>query len=108
VLSRDSAVVRYGSVAMSRPQPASVNGTSGAKGERKRKKEKEQREGAPQPFSLGDLIPGTYCSRIYSDCDRKPCRLQSPNFPGVYPRNVTCYYAVRQHEVHTHFHFTQN
>lgn len=49
----------------------------------------------------GDLIPGTYCSRIFSDCDKKACRLQSPNFPGVYPRNLTCYYAVRQHEVPT-------
>lgn len=43
---------------------------------------------------LGDLISGTYCSRIFSDCDRKKCRLQSPNFPGLYPRNLTCYYAV--------------
>lgn len=43
---------------------------------------------------LGDLISGTYCSRIFSDCDRKNCRLQSPNFPGLYPRNLTCYYAV--------------
>ncbi|XP_036219322.2 uncharacterized protein [Bactrocera oleae] len=50
-------------------------------------------------YYLGDLIPGTYCSRIFSDCDRKTCRLQSPNFPGIYPRNLTCYYAVRQHEV---------
>lgn len=54
----------------------------------------------PEPeFYLGDLITGTYCSRIFSDCDRKHCRLQSPNFPGIYPRNLTCYYAVRQHEV---------
>lgn len=45
---------------------------------------------------LGDLIPGTYCSRIFSNCDKKLCRLQSPNFPGTYPRNLTCYYAVRQ------------
>lgn len=52
-----------------------------------------------QEYYLGDLISGTYCSRIFSDCDRKICRLQSPNFPGVYPRNLTCYYAVRQHEV---------
>ena len=54
----------------------------------------------PEPeYYLGDLITGTYCSRIFSDCDRKHCRLQSPNYPGVYPRNLTCYYAVRQHEV---------
>lgn len=50
-------------------------------------------------YFLGDLISGTYCSRIYSDCNEKVCRLQSPNFPGVYPRNLTCYYAVRQHQV---------
>lgn len=56
----------------------------------------------PEPeYYLGDLITGTYCSRIFSDCDKKHCRLQSPNFPGVYPRNLTCYYAVRQHEVPT-------
>ncbi|KAH1003364.1 hypothetical protein HUJ05_011289 [Dendroctonus ponderosae] len=55
---------------------------------------------APEPeYYLGELISGTYCSRIFSDCDKKHCRLQSPNFPGVYPRNLTCYYAVRQHEI---------
>jgi hypothetical protein len=43
---------------------------------------------------LGDLISGTYCSRIFTDCDQRKCRLQSPNFPGLYPRNLTCYYAV--------------
>lgn len=54
----------------------------------------------PEPeYYLGELIAGTYCSRIFSDCDRKHCRLQSPNYPGVYPRNLTCYYAVRQHEI---------
>lgn len=44
----------------------------------------------------GSLITGTYCSRIFTDCDKNVCRLQSPNYPGVYPRNLTCYYAVRQ------------
>lgn len=55
--------------------------------------------GIAPDYHLGDLISGTYCSRIFSDCDRRACRLQSPNFPGVYPRNLTCYYAVRQHDV---------
>ncbi|XP_043269462.1 uncharacterized protein [Venturia canescens] len=59
----------------------------------------EPTRAAPDQQYLGDLISGTYCSRIFSDCDRKKCRLQSPNFPGLYPRNLTCYYAVRQHEV---------
>ncbi|CAH1403619.1 unnamed protein product [Nezara viridula] len=50
-------------------------------------------------YFLGNRIGMTYCSRMFSDCDRKDCRLQSPNFPGVYPRNMTCYYAVRQQAI---------
>lgn len=50
-------------------------------------------------YYLGDLMQGTYCSRIFTNCDKKACRLQSPNFPGIYPRNLTCYFAVRQHDV---------
>lgn len=53
----------------------------------------------PPRYFLGDLISGTYCSRIFSDCDRNDCRLQSPNFPGMYPRNLTCYYAIRQQSI---------
>lgn len=41
-------------------------------------------------------MQGTFCSRIFTNCDKKVCRLQSPNFPGIYPRNLTCYFAVRQ------------
>uniref|UniRef100_A0AAG5DBB9 CUB domain-containing protein n=1 Tax=Anopheles atroparvus TaxID=41427 RepID=A0AAG5DBB9_ANOAO len=50
-------------------------------------------------YYLGDLMQGTFCSRIFTNCDQKVCRLQSPNFPGIYPRNLTCYFAVRQHDV---------
>ncbi|KAL1140628.1 hypothetical protein AAG570_000558, partial [Ranatra chinensis] len=53
----------------------------------------------PEQHYLGNRIGTTYCSRMFSDCDRKQCRLQSPNYPGVYPRNLTCYYAVRQQSV---------
>ncbi|KPU78217.1 uncharacterized protein Dana_GF10200, isoform B [Drosophila ananassae] len=60
---------------------------------------KDEQNYTEPKYYLGDLIPGTYCSRIFSDCDKKACRLQSPNFPGIYPRNLTCYYAVRQHDV---------
>ncbi|GAB0095570.1 uncharacterized protein DMENIID0001_109660 [Sergentomyia squamirostris] len=63
-------------------------------------KENRTRGNATEPkYYLGKLIQGTYCSRIFSDCNRKLCRLQSPNFPGVYPRNLTCYYAIRQQEI---------
>lgn len=76
----------------------SLNFTAAVSGKNQRK----QKPKAPKnitndgKYYLGDLIPGTYCSRIYSNCDKKQCRLQSPNFPGTYPRNLTCYYAVRQ------------
>lgn len=52
-----------------------------------------------ESFHMGDLMEGTYCSRIFSDCDKKRCVLQSPNYPGLYPRNLTCYYAIRQHSI---------
>lgn len=44
----------------------------------------------------GELVNGTYCDRVLTKCDTRACRLQSPNYPGVYPRNVTCYYRVEQ------------
>ncbi|XP_043485258.1 uncharacterized protein LOC122513084 [Leptopilina heterotoma] len=44
----------------------------------------------------GELVNGTYCDRVLTRCDTRACRLQSPNYPGVYPRNVTCYYRVEQ------------
>lgn len=68
----------------------------GGKGQKKKGKNQRNSTNIDPLYVLGDLIPGTYCSRIYSNCDKKLCRLQSPNFPGTYPRNLTCYYAVRQ------------
>lgn len=72
------------------------NSFAGGKGQKKLKLKWAKNSTAEAKYHLGDLIPGTYCSRIYSNCDKKLCRLQSPNFPGTYPRNLTCYYAVRQ------------
>ncbi|XP_045485141.1 uncharacterized protein LOC110995642 [Pieris rapae] len=99
VLRKEYATVRYGGTPPSerpffkiRPMPYPVNITRG-------EDTNIARPTKAREYYLGDLISGTYCSRIFSDCDRKNCRLQSPNFPGVYPRNLTCYYAVRQHEV---------
>ncbi|XP_050310643.1 uncharacterized protein LOC126746434 [Anthonomus grandis grandis] len=81
-LRKRAAIVRYGGT----PPPTFLNITLPTP--------------IPEPdYYLGELIAGTYCSRIFSDCDKKHCRLQSPNFPGIYPRNLTCYYAVRQHEI---------
>ncbi|XP_066996232.2 uncharacterized protein [Anabrus simplex] len=47
----------------------------------------------------GELVPGTYCDRVLDRCDTRPCRIQSPNYPGVYPRNVTCYYRLEHRQV---------
>lgn len=60
------------------------------------------RYGAPNELlELGRVTPGTYCTRQYDECYRKKCRLQSPNYPGMYPRNVTCYWTIRQKVVPT-------
>lgn len=60
------------------------------------------RFGSPAaPLERGQVSPGTYCTRQFDECRFKPCRLQSPNYPGMYPRNVTCYWSLHQKEVPT-------
>ncbi len=37
----------------------------------------------------GNLVDGTFCERVFSDCSRtKACYVQSPGYPGVYPKNL--------------------
>ena len=36
--------------------------------------------------TYGDPVPGTLCSRNLHSCDQRTCILQTPNFPGLYPR----------------------
>ncbi|XP_022916977.1 uncharacterized protein [Onthophagus taurus] len=60
------------------------------------------RFGSPSaPLERGEVAPGTYCTRQFEECYRKSCRLQSPNYPGMYPRNVSCYWSLRQKVVPT-------
>lgn len=60
------------------------------------------RFGSPAaPLERGQVSPGTYCTRQFDECRFKPCRLQSPNYPGMYPRNVTCYWSLHQKDVPT-------
>lgn len=67
-----------------------------------RKKDSSVRYGLPnRPFFRGELIAGTQCSLIFKECAGKKCALQTPNFPGIYPRNLTCYYAIKQDEAPT-------
>lgn len=37
--------------------------------------------------------------RLLENCSKKPCKIQSPNYPGIYPRNVSCHYRVREKNV---------
>lgn len=45
---------------------------------------------------FGNPIPGTFCDRMFLNCHFRPCKIRSPNFPGFYPRNITCNYYVKQ------------
>jgi len=42
----------------------------------------------------GEPVQGQPCWRTFSDCVERPCRLQSPGYPGLYPGNRTCRYLV--------------
>ncbi|XP_064090100.1 uncharacterized protein LOC135204060 [Macrobrachium nipponense] len=65
------------------------------------KKEKAiLRYGAPySPSYRGEDVPNTFCDKFFENCDKKNCKIQSPNFPGMYPRNLTCFYQIRQTRV---------
>ncbi|CAH1399234.1 unnamed protein product [Nezara viridula] len=45
------------------------------------------------------LISNPPSALILERCDSRPCRIQSPNYPGVYPRNITCYYRIEHRQV---------
>lgn len=45
---------------------------------------------------LGNPVANTYCDRTFVNCDRKKCLIRSPNFPGLYLRNFTCNFFIRQ------------
>ncbi|CAG9863463.1 unnamed protein product, partial [Phyllotreta striolata] len=47
----------------------------------------------------GKLSAGTFCDRLLEGCSRRTCRIQSPNYPGIYQRNVSCSYRVRERNV---------
>ena len=49
-----------------------------------------------ESIHLGEQMPGTLCSRSFRLCDQRVCRLQSPGYPGLYPRNAHCLYRITQ------------
>ncbi|XP_042859745.1 uncharacterized protein LOC122245815 [Penaeus japonicus] len=65
------------------------------------KKEKAVlRYGVPyNPSYRGEDVTNSFCDKNFENCDKKNCKVQSPNYPGLYPRNLTCYYHIRQTRV---------
>ncbi|XP_076335553.1 uncharacterized protein LOC143238855 [Tachypleus tridentatus] len=45
---------------------------------------------------FGKKETATFCNRQYKNCVAKRCLIRSPNFPGTYPRNITCNYLIKE------------
>jgi hypothetical protein len=43
---------------------------------------------------LGRLVPGTPCDYKLTNCSRRACVVRSPNYPGLYNRNLTCSHHI--------------
>lgn len=46
------------------------------------------------PHRRGQPVPNTYCQRLFKDCAPGRCFVQSPAYPGIYPRNLNCRYRI--------------
>ncbi|CAL8141415.1 unnamed protein product [Orchesella dallaii] len=46
------------------------------------------------PNRRGEVVPNTYCERVFRDCRMQTCYVQSPAYPGIYPRNLHCKYYL--------------
>ncbi|GFY64866.1 uncharacterized protein TNIN_389431 [Trichonephila inaurata madagascariensis] len=42
------------------------------------------------PHRRGTPVQGSYCDRLFHGCAPTRCFVQSPGFPGIYPRNLHC------------------
>ncbi|KAK3880591.1 hypothetical protein Pcinc_014912 [Petrolisthes cinctipes] len=42
------------------------------------------------PYRRGEVVPNTYCERVFTDCKLQSCFVQSPG----YPRNLHCKYYL--------------
>ncbi|XP_074095188.1 cubilin homolog isoform X1 [Cotesia typhae] len=46
------------------------------------------------PNRRGVVVPGSYCERDFKDCRLQTCYVQSPAYPGIYPRALHCKYKL--------------
>jgi hypothetical protein len=42
----------------------------------------------------GQPVANSYCERVFKDCRLQTCYVQSPAYPGIYPRNLHCKYYL--------------
>lgn len=53
---------------------------------------------------LGQPVAGTICSRTFRQCgattNESECRVQSPGYPGIYPRHAHCLYRISSSSRH--------
>ncbi|CAD7088052.1 unnamed protein product [Hermetia illucens] len=46
------------------------------------------------PNRRGEFVQGSYCEREFRDCRLQTCYVQSPAYPGLYPRALNCRYKL--------------
>ncbi|KAG5667749.1 hypothetical protein PVAND_015719 [Polypedilum vanderplanki] len=46
------------------------------------------------PNRRGEIVQGSYCEREFRDCRLQTCYVQSPAYPGIYPRALKCRYRL--------------
>ncbi|XP_015588729.1 uncharacterized protein LOC107264704 [Cephus cinctus] len=46
------------------------------------------------PNRRGEVVAGSYCERVFKDCKLQTCYVQSPAYPGIYPRALHCKYRL--------------
>ncbi|XP_059622323.1 uncharacterized protein LOC132265607 [Phlebotomus argentipes] len=46
------------------------------------------------PNRRGEVVQGAYCEREFRDCRLQTCYVQSPAYPGLYPRALKCRYRL--------------
>lgn len=46
------------------------------------------------PNRRGEVVAGSYCERVFKDCRLQTCYVQSPAYPGIYPRALHCKYKL--------------
>ena len=52
------------------------------------------------PGKVGALVEETYCETVFQDCRAQQCNVQSPGYPGVYPRGISCRSEHTEHLVY--------